>query len=116
LFCGDCKAENNRLAAALRRCTTCAPAMVKALDELWQEGSRTETFERSVSVIYPRDKARWLRTHPCRHRAQKRECQSCGDSFTPKRSDARFCSATCRQRAHRAAQWERGLTGTCITC
>jgi hypothetical protein len=29
-------------------------------------------------------------------------CASCGQSFTPIRSDARYCSARCRQRAHRS--------------
>jgi hypothetical protein len=30
-------------------------------------------------------------------------CEVCGQTFTPKRSDARICSAACRQRAHRRA-------------
>jgi hypothetical protein len=29
------------------------------------------------------------------------ECASCGKSFYPRRSDARFCSARCRQRDRR---------------
>lgn len=29
-------------------------------------------------------------------------CQQCGRAFTPARSDAKFCDAQCRQRAHRA--------------
>ncbi|MGY4284917.1 hypothetical protein ACVWXO_004137 [Bradyrhizobium sp. LM2.7] len=29
-------------------------------------------------------------------------CAACGQGFKGKRTDARFCSATCRQRAHRA--------------
>lgn len=28
-------------------------------------------------------------------------CQECGDAFQAKRRDARFCSDSCRQRAHR---------------
>jgi hypothetical protein len=31
------------------------------------------------------------------------QCQDCGDTFTAKRSDARFCSVKCRVKAHRAA-------------
>lgn len=31
-------------------------------------------------------------------------CESCGDAFVAKRSTARFCSATCRQRTGRAAR------------
>ena len=50
--------------------------------------------------------------HTCYQRAwranRRREpepiaCASCGESFKPTRSDARFCSDRCRQRAHRAA-------------
>ena len=29
------------------------------------------------------------------------ECQQCGDTFTPDRSDAKYCSAACKQRAYR---------------
>jgi hypothetical protein len=39
---------------------------------------------------------------------EPRACAVCGESFTPKRSDARYCSPTCRQRAHR----ERRARGT----
>jgi hypothetical protein len=36
------------------------------------------------------------------HYPQGRPCEWCGTLFGHKRSTARFCSATCRQRAHRA--------------
>ncbi len=32
----------------------------------------------------------------------KHTCRACGDEFRSVRSDARYCSATCRQRAARA--------------
>jgi len=32
----------------------------------------------------------------------RRLCGQCGKPYRPLRSDARFCSDTCRQRAHRA--------------
>jgi hypothetical protein len=31
----------------------------------------------------------------------KRKCQQCGQPFTPQRSTARFCSASCRVAHHR---------------
>lgn len=37
---------------------------------------------------------------------EPRACQRCGETFTPTRSDARFCSARCRVAAHRAAARE----------
>lgn len=33
---------------------------------------------------------------------EQRTCEHCGQPFTAKRTDARYCSATCRQRAKRA--------------
>ena len=36
-----------------------------------------------------------------------RPCDQCGESFTPKRSDAKFCSARCRVAAHRKAGGKR---------
>lgn len=30
-------------------------------------------------------------------------CETCGEAFTPKRATAKFCTATCRQRARRQA-------------
>jgi hypothetical protein len=33
-----------------------------------------------------------------------RRCEACGETFTLSRSDARFCSAACRQRHYRAAR------------
>ncbi len=38
------------------------------------------------------------------HRLECRKdkvCESCGKTFTPKRSDAKYCSNACRQRAYR---------------
>ena len=32
----------------------------------------------------------------------RRKCATCSSSFRPKRRDAKYCSASCRQRAHRA--------------
>jgi hypothetical protein len=37
------------------------------------------------------------------HRHKRLVCAVCGGTFTAARSDARYCSATCRQRAHRKA-------------
>jgi hypothetical protein len=53
--------------------------------------------------------ARLNRERVARHRAQNRKqldplpCLHCGECFQPQRSTAKFCSATCRAAAHRAA-------------
>jgi len=39
-----------------------------------------------------------------RHRVERSAiCQHCGNTFTPQRSTARFCSTACRVATHRAA-------------
>lgn len=40
-------------------------------------------------------------TKPRRVTHEDRPCQQCGESFTPRRSDARFCSGRCRVAHHR---------------
>jgi hypothetical protein len=49
------------------------------------------------SMCYARD----LRA---RHRHKQRRCKTCGTPFTTTRSDARFCSNACRQKAHRRSR------------
>ncbi len=42
--------------------------------------------------------------HQRRHRLERRKdlvCAECGKTFTPKRSDAKYCSNACRQKAYR---------------
>jgi hypothetical protein len=36
-------------------------------------------------------------------------CEACGESFTPTRSDGRYCSSPCRQRAYRRRTQSRVL-------
>ena len=48
---------------------------------------------------------RYRKTYDRPSRAKEpdqRQCAECGETFTAKRTDARYCSATCRQRAKRA--------------
>jgi hypothetical protein len=45
-------------------------------------------------------KASYRRMHPTRSPVE-RQCL-CGAAFTPKRNEAKFCSAACKQRAYRA--------------
>jgi len=43
-------------------------------------------------------------------RKSTRQCETCGNAFESARADARFCSATCRQRAHRNAVTDNAVT------
>lgn len=42
-----------------------------------------------------------------RLRARQKECNECGKAFTAPRSDTKFCTTTCKQKAYRARQAER---------
>jgi hypothetical protein len=35
-------------------------------------------------------------------RNRLQQCATCGNAYTPKRADSKYCSPACRQRAHRA--------------
>jgi hypothetical protein len=53
----------------------------------------------------------WCNALQREHRARRRRprppgrCAVCGTAFEGKRQDAKHCSATCRQRAHRSPWW-----------
>jgi hypothetical protein len=52
----------------------------------------------------PRTCSRECGYHRPRRRAVRHEpraCDVCGETFTPRRADARYCSPACRQRAYR---------------
>ena len=57
-----------------------------------------------LAVINAKRKARRVRLR----QARQKPCASCGKGFRGKRTDARFCSNTCRQRAHRMAPASSG--------
>jgi hypothetical protein len=44
---------------------------------------------------------RAIETAKCRSRVKPQPCALCGASFQPKRSDARYCSVACKQKAFR---------------
>jgi predicted nucleic acid-binding Zn ribbon protein len=43
----------------------------------------------------------------------KHPCVICGEPFTPKRSDAIYCSAACKQRGYRRKQTQRAAQAPC---
>lgn len=51
------------------------------------------TCERAVRVAEARERRTDAR--------DTRQCRTCGETFEPTRTDARFCSSACRQRAYR---------------
>jgi hypothetical protein len=80
-------------------CPTCSRKVV--IDETKRERERRRQHIFCSEVCYQKH-----RNLMRRHEPHELECQVCGESFTAKRSDARYCSARCRMRAHR----QRGAT------
>lgn len=72
-------------------------------------GRGVEVIEDHRRVRQPRhlafccDDCRRERANVLRRRSEPepRRCASCGEAFTPRRSDAVTCSPSCRQRLHR---------------
>jgi hypothetical protein len=91
---------NNPAREPLRRypCVECASTA--PID--YCTACRTEYDRRhreDLAVINAKRKARRVEAR----QARRKPCAACGKVFRGKRKDARFCSAACRQRAHRKA-------------
>jgi hypothetical protein len=50
-----------------------------------------------------------LETARRRRRVKPQPCVLCGASFKPRRSDARYCSAACKQKAYRRRAFSAAL-------
>lgn len=48
-----------------------------------------------------RHEANLQRQRERRARERRTDCETCGETFTPARSDAKYCSDACRQKAYR---------------
>ena len=71
-------------------------AVASASDGAAVERAEEAGSQQSNSLFYPLMKF----DHPSV--TLKRTCEKCGQTFTPQRSDGRYCSSRCRQRAYRA--------------
>lgn len=96
-------------------CQTCATAHYKS-SYGWRS-SRCVGCGRTVHYSHTRwgrryctQRCRQAETARFRIRSSRRvrPCEHCGDPFTPPRSDGRYCSPACRQRAYRR---RLGVTG-----
>jgi hypothetical protein len=80
--------------AAALRCEGCArPVLIKAKHRLPRHVVCSDACRKVAKLAQARER-----------RAARRGtviCQSYGERFPPKRTDARLCSAACRQRAYR---------------
>jgi hypothetical protein len=98
-------------------CESCAAKL--SLPPRWRAGARCSHCSRPTFVHQQPHKStrRYVCSQECRQEAnyalrrrsaQPKACKSCGELFTPKRSDALYCSGACKQRAfrHREAEAE----------
>lgn len=78
-------------------CATCRHLPVALYcDRCRKRWEADDETRRERERTYRRDlRARWRVEH------EPRECDHCHREFTPVRSDSRYCSAVCRQRAYR---------------
>jgi hypothetical protein len=65
-----------------------------------EEAGRREQREQKRKNKNARQRERYSALKKRRVRAKPTVCASCNETFKPKRADAKFCSAACRQRAY----------------
>ena len=90
--CGDCRSDWDRYRSALR----CEGCRRPVHDLEWRPRASCFCSERCAAV------ARAARArHERRLARSSRSCERCGQTFEPKRADAKFCSVACKQAAYR---------------
>jgi hypothetical protein len=92
--CKRCASSSCREFAAPQPCEHCARPVHQKWDRVWRR--RTFCCE-SCAKAAVATAARQARSDV----RGTRQCDSCGETFDPTRTDARYCSNACRQRAHR---------------
>jgi hypothetical protein len=101
--CGTCKPTKNVWGekANWRRfsCENCG----RTVRYLYGRAYRYCTYHCATAVWTKNATERRSRTRAAQH-IKRLSCNVCGSTFRATRSDARTCSTTCRQRAHRQAE------------
>ncbi len=90
LFCDKCHEKEEKgefyFISRHRRCPRC---------RVWMGDTRFKYCSHECSRAAERERRQMKRP------SSKRSCSDCKKEFVPTRMDARYCSARCRQRAHR---------------
>jgi predicted nucleic acid-binding Zn ribbon protein len=87
LYCDACAKREDWIPD--HRCVVCGVVMIG------QASRCSETCDRKAASEARRKRRAWRRG--------KKICQTCGERFEPTRTDAKYCSAACRQRAYRVS-------------
>jgi hypothetical protein len=103
-ICESCQQAHNVRGLHRSECGNCGRVVhTRFRDSYGPYGERTVAYFCSERCRRELAKAR-RRVTPT-----ERACETCGEPFTPKRADARYCGPTCRQRAHRRVTDNRSL-------
>src|SRR5262245_5233277 len=89
--CGLCADE-----LPMNYCSTCRGKW----EERQREEKEIEAEKANQKAAHQRERRAEIKRWQARH-AKPPKCPTCLKTFTPKRSDATYCSTACRQRAHR---------------
>jgi hypothetical protein len=100
-FCHDCRAPRRPWGEPVPCAGGCGLLVTSPYDDRYfHNRPRGERLVPGVTVcggVRCADRAYNAR----RRKSAPTSCAGCGETFTPKRSDARYCSAACKQRAYR---------------
>jgi hypothetical protein len=92
--CADCKSDLTEF----RRAAPCEGCGRQVHNEHnFRSHSRTFCCKQCEHQAYAAE----ARRQRAEARGLTRTCVECGETFAPKRSDSRFCSAACKQKAYR---------------
>jgi hypothetical protein len=104
LFCHGCvsKWHSSWLRAASEP-TPCAGECGVLVSGWYRYSYYSSNYEREGEPLHTTCSARCAERarNARRRKSTPTACASCGETFTPQRSDARYCSPACRQRAYR---------------
>jgi hypothetical protein len=103
--CSSCKDEHELFDDAAKPCAGCGRPVHNLTYSVYY---RRFTF--CSEVCRPKALAAYGRNRRCEARGD-RPCEGCGETFKPTRTDARFCSVACKQRAYR----QRVTDDVCVT-
>jgi len=91
--CGHCKTDRKYLNP--RRCEGCGRPVHQEVNRV--KRSRAICCEQCEGKVHTQE----ARTRRAQARGVTRKCQVCAEYFEPTRSDSKFCTARCRQKAYR---------------
>jgi hypothetical protein len=97
-YCTDCNGTNSEFPVVYQwpsACEGCGRTVYRRLDRRYYR--RTFCCKQCERQV----RAAEARRYRAEVRGATRICQACGETFEPTRSDAKFCTIACKQKAYR---------------